>query len=1651
MSEIRLEVSQRGHLRARVTKIHNELSSLGIKPKSELLSCKLNLEDIKVKILELNNKIQSHYSEVEDSSSLDTDFESCEKYDHKIFVILSEISVLTSRPDVSSDPKSLLKRPTAPLPTYDSKENQCVEQFIKEFEQTIAPYNYNNRDKLLLFKQQVSGRAALLFESLDLTKRTYDDAKKLLIKALSSKSQQKFSLITRLKDIKLDFTTDPFCFISEMTNIIEGVEALKLNVDDFLQFFFWSGINQKFKQHLIDITNSLRPSLLEIKDKFFEAAERYNFDDKKVDKSASVMAVNVSNELKLKQSCDLCNSMKLDYNHHISKCSKFSDAPAKVKKLKELNGCVRCGKVNHETVNCKFKLRRRCVNCGSWHFDYLCDVNSRSFKVTELKDNISNVKNVKSRDNRGSSGQGKASGRGNESVSSVIKKNTNFKETASGLVVVSDSFQSSITGSDNLLPTFTCNLVNGMCMRILKDTGCQSTFVSEKFAQVNKCKILNNNVDLLINGFNGSKNYKSKLVEINCCLGDEVVTFEALTVSSINIKLNVPGLKKLTNLLLNKNFKLADSNFNNLTDDIVSNIDLVLGTCSIPKLDFKVIKFGQVKPSMMYETNFGNILVGNIQELTENIKTLKTNAFYSKVERVSRDNVESFCMNTSANLTSDETLTFPRENRNYMVTNLDKINENDLDMITRDNCDVLYKILNYEPSAKDSTISELNKELIAFSLENCSRSEDGRLKFPLLWNDKLSHLLGKNFHLAKSILNSNLKKYKNQEHKLKLMDDYFKEQESSGVIERVHDVDSFMSEHPECSFIPHMPIFKLKNDSTKCRIVYLSNLCENNPNLSRTVSHNQCMFPGPSLNQKLSTALLHLRFGKYLMIFDIQRAFNQILLNDNDQVKLLFLWCRNIDKKDFSAVVYKHARLPFGLRCSPTLLMLALYKMLVLDVSDDDPLREVKHLIYQCFYVDNGAYTHDDQDKLAEVYVNLPLIFSPYKMSLQQYVTNHDNLQKEINSEHGCDESNEAKLLGLLWNRDSDEIYTKPIKLDSDACSKRLVLQSLASNFDLYNINAPITNRAKLFMQQLQVDKNLNWDTRLPENLQKEWKLISNQANSAPPIKINRCVGSRNSSYNLVAFVDASKLLYGVVLYVQELETQKLSLVVAKNKVVSNDLNTKSIPVLELAAIAMGTEMLIELYNELCGSDCLCPINIKDLKLYSDSLVALSWIGSYFCKLEKIERKCSVFVMNKLKKINELCNNHKITFSHVEGHSNPSDKVTRCVSYNVLIKTNYLAGPNLEDLSGHDPTFEIELPYDPNKIQSSQCHVNSVDCKEEIEHLIDPNRFSSFDKLVNVHVTVLKFLNLIISKVKIKGSKISKNLNKFNGDLKDVALRQILIKEQSIMFPDIKNFFNRKPRSLCEIPNLIKQLNLRPDKFGILRVESKFSSIKENKICPILLSRDSKLTENIIMNFHFKYKHLRIYSLVSILKKEFWISKAFQTVKRILNDCLVCRRYNNKAVKLNQNDYRNERVNPNTIPFGSIFLDYCGPFSVKINEKTEKVYILCITCMYTRAINLKLCKDLSTDECLRSLQMHVFSFGLPQYCVSDLGSQLVATGNIITDFLKDFKTQAYFKDNNIQPIEFCNYYKGNSSLGGLVESCIKLIKHLIQKSIKNNI
>ena len=151
--------------------------------------------------------------------------------------------------------------------------------------------------------------------------------------------------------------------------------------------------------------------------------------------------------------------------------------------------------------------------------------------------------------------------------------------------------------------------------------------------------------------------------------------------------------------------------------------------------------------------------------------------------------------------------------------------------------------------------------------------------------------------------------------------------------------------------------------------------------------------------------------------------------------------------------------------------------------------------------------------------------------------------------------------------------------------------------------------------------------------------------------------------------------------------------------------------------------------------------------------------------------------------------------------------------------------------------------------------------------------------------------------------------------------------------------------------------------------------------------------------------------------------------------CVHCRRFNGRTIKLNQSDYRDFRLSPCNIPFSNIVLDYIGPFFVRVLSQKINVYILCVTCLWTRAINLKGSLDLSTNEFLRSFQLHTFEYGVPQLVLSDLGSQLVAGADVIANFLNDPNTQAHFKDNCAKIISFEHYYKGCSKLGSIVEAC----------------
>lgn len=89
------------------------------------------------------------------------------------------------------------------------------------------------------------------------------------------------------------------------------------------------------------------------------------------------------------------------------------------------------------------------------------------------------------------------------------------------------------------------------------------------------------------------------------------------------------------------------------------------------------------------------------------------------------------------------------------------------------------------------------------------------------------------------------------------------------------------------------------------------------------------------------------------------------------------------------------------------------------------------------------------------------------------------------------------------------------------------------------------------------------------------------------------------------------------------------------------------------------------------------------------------------------------------------------------------------------------------------------------------------------------------------------------------------------------------------------------------------------------------------------------------------------------------------------------------------------------MPFQNIYIDHCGPYNIAFGGKKQKIYILILTCLFTRAFNLQICLYMTVNSFLRALQLHVHKYGLPERVTSDFGSTLIAGGNVVMDFLKD--------------------------------------------------
>ena len=117
------------------------------------------------------------------------------------------------------------------------------------------------------------------------------------------------------------------------------------------------------------------------------------------------------------------------------------------------------------------------------------------------------------------------------------------------------------------------------------------------------------------------------------------------------------------------------------------------------------------------------------------------------------------------------------------------------------------------------------------------------------------------------------------------------DQVAAGVIEKVPDTPT----GERVFYMPHKPVVKQEATTTKTRMVFDAS-AKPQPTSS---SINECMYPGRSLQPLLWDILVRARMCPYLLIGDIEKAFLQIGLNEEDRDAFRFLFNLNGKEEHF--------------------------------------------------------------------------------------------------------------------------------------------------------------------------------------------------------------------------------------------------------------------------------------------------------------------------------------------------------------------------------------------------------------------------------------------------------------------------------------------------------------------------------------------------------------------------------------------------------------------------------------------------------------------------------------------------------------------------------------------------------------------------------
>ena len=502
--------------------------------------------------------------------------------------------------------------------------------------------------------------------------------------------------------------------------------------------------------------------------------------------------------------------------------------------------------------------------------------------------------------------------------------------------------------------------------------------------------------------------------------------------------------------------------------------------------------------------------------------------------------------------------------------------------------------------------------------------------------------------------------------------------------------------------------------------------------------------------------------------------------------------------------------------------------------------------------------------------------------------------------------------------------------------TKRNVLSILASLYDPLGLVSPVVVSLKVLFQELCADK-VSWDQGLSGERLRIWEGWISELKRVKEMRFPRCVYGENkvtAKNSLIGFADASSKAYCAVIYFVSEFMGEISVTLLTSKTRVAPLSVQTVPRLELMAARTLAYLMDTVKNALANE-----VKIDEIRLWSDSKTVLCWLED--------KKEWKTFVRHRVNEILKITT--KSEWGYCPRKENPADIGSRGLGADSLQKTDlWWNGPGwLSSPREGWPSTPEGIETDESTLESKKGLVLTLTAKKQFspENIINVQKYSKINKLYRVTAYVKRF----ISNIKAK----KRGVQSLKGEL---SAEEIVGAERVwilAMQDDLK-----QQDTYVSLSKELQIVNYN----GILRCKGRLSNsdLGFEGRQPILLPRKHRLTTLIIEDCHRKTYHSGLRATLAELRSRYWVPRGRQTVKKVIRDCLVCKRVQGKSFAAQPvADLPEFRVKQDE-PFSKVGIDFAGPLFVKERGEMSKCYITVFSCCITRGIHLKLVPDLTT-------------------------------------------------------------------------------------------